>query len=70
MTAQSRLNLTVFAMLSCVSKRTYTLISLVCKSNQACCVVVALVAVALILVENNIELKVLKFFSLIISEYL
>ena len=59
MTAQSHPNLTYFAMFSCVSKRTYTLIFLVRKSNQASCLVVALVEVALILVENNIELRVL-----------
>ena len=59
MTAQSHPNLTFFAMFSCVSKWTYTLIFLVRKSNQASCLVVALVEVALILVENNIELRVL-----------
>ena len=59
MTAQSPPNLTFFAMFSCVSRWTYTLIFPVRKSNQASCLVVALVEVALILVENNIELKVL-----------
>ena len=53
MTAHAQPSLT-FAMFSCVSRWTYTLISLVRKSNQASCVVAALVEVALILVENNI----------------
>ena len=53
MTAQSHPNLTYFAMFSCVSRWTYALISLVRKSNQASCLFVALVEVALILVENN-----------------
>ena len=53
MTAHAQPSVT-FAMFSCVSRWTYTLISLVRKSNQASCVVVALVEVALILVENNI----------------
>ena len=53
MTTHAQPSLT-FAMFSCVSRWTYTLISLVRKSNQASCVVAALVEVALILVENNI----------------
>ena len=53
MTAHAQSSVT-FAMFSCVSRWTYTLISLVRKSNQASCVVVALVEVALILVEKNI----------------
>ena len=53
MTAHEQSSVT-FAMFSCVSRWTYTLISLVHKSNQASCVVVALVEVALILVEKNI----------------
>ena len=52
MAAHAQPSLT-FVMFSCVSRWIYALISLVRKSNQAGCLVVALVEVAFILVENN-----------------
>ena len=52
MTTHAQPSLT-FAMFSCVFRWIYALISLVHKSDQAGCLVVALVEVALILVENN-----------------
>ena len=52
MTAHAQSSVT-FAMFSYVSRWTYTLISLVRKSNQASCIVTALTEVALILVKKN-----------------
>ena len=52
---RSKMTLAFFTVFSRVARWTHTLVSLVCKSNQASCIVVADVEAALVLMGKDVE---------------